>query len=112
MTPTEVAALLEAVSWRPGWTITLLSWAGPDGPVVRIQGTAPDARDRTGETTTLLTIDAPVPVPVALTDPIAFYGWLEYRLLRIDAHECREWFRVHGECWSNPHTDMLDEVRR
>lgn len=37
-----------------------------------------------------------------------FFEWLLWRLKRIETHECREFFKVSGEVYDNPHKEFAD----
>lgn len=40
---------------------------------------------------------------VALSRTAAFYSWVEDMIMEAEIHEIREFFRVDGKVWDNPH---------
>lgn len=48
------------------------------------------------------------PVPAVRTYD-AFFEWLLHRLIRIESHEAREWFRISGKPLSDPHAEDAND---
>lgn len=95
----ELETLLKDVSYRPGWTLTLLRHSH-EGPMLRIE--AKVLNSYCPEQETMLGINSFIP---PMTSPEHFYEWLLWRLERVEVHECQEWFKVKGDPWHDPHKD-------
>lgn len=95
-----IASCLERFTYKPGWTFTA-GQHDTEGPTITIEVGVEDST--TPGTYTLLRIRTFVP---PCRTPADFYRWLRYRLQRIEAHECDEWFRVDGVQLHNPHRDI------
>ena len=99
----ELAELVAQVTYRPGWEITYHQSA-PEWPadehMLRIVATVADSTDPERETT--LSVWSPLPPFQSAQD---LYEWIAWRLRRIEVHESREWMRVAGAVWSDPHKD-------
>lgn len=91
--------VLGEVEYVPGWEFRLDD--DPyEGPVLWILADVPNAY-RPGETQRL-EIETYVP---PLVDRNAALAWLDWRLLRVATHEHREFFRVNGKPYSDPHAE-------
>lgn len=97
MTVAEIADVVSRVTYRPGWRFTV---AEPrfEGPRLLIEAQVPNSY-KPAETVDLR-IESPIPF---MANEGAFVDWLLWRLLRVESHECREWFRLDGEAIFNPH---------
>lgn len=96
MTPAHVQLLLDRVSYRdPSWRFSV-------EPTLRFTATLPDSRNPGA--TTDIDVVAPIP-PEALADERSFLRWLHSRLVEHEFHECREWLRVDGRIWDDPHVE-------
>jgi hypothetical protein len=97
--------IVAEVSYRDSWTMTIDDepW---EGPVLWIVADVPNSY-RPNETVTLR-IESKVP-PMADRD--AFLAWLLWRLIQIESHEAREWFKVDGKTWSDPHAERITPAR-
>jgi hypothetical protein len=94
-------SVLAEVEYFPGWRL-VPSEDDYEGPTLWVLADVPNAY-RPGETQRL-EIETFVP---PLADRDAALAWLEYRLRRIAVHEHREWFRVNGRPYSDPHAERL-----
>jgi hypothetical protein len=92
-----VEKALGAVTYKPGWRIRpfLHEFEG-----VWLAITYDDANTYRPDEPWSVRVNSPVP-PVY--DNEAFWLWLQHRLIRIETHECREWFRVGGKPFRDPH---------
>jgi hypothetical protein len=43
-----------------------------------------------------------------MRDDAALLDWLLWRCCRIECHEAREWLRLDGKPWSDPHAEGAD----
>jgi hypothetical protein len=97
LTTPEIQHLLTLVTYRPGWNFR--AWDDRwEGQQVTIQMDLPDAYNP-GQTTAI-GVDSPLP---PMQDSQQLYSWLAWRLGRIENHEMREYLRINGELYSNPH---------
>lgn len=109
----QLAAVLAEVTYRPGWTLSL--YADPfEGPVFRVCADVPDTY-HPGQTVQVR-INSRVPWQ---TSRDGFLLWLLWRLDQVERHECREFFKVCGRPWFDPHDPIepepsptTDEYRR
>lgn len=99
MNAAQVARWLRYVEHRPGWTFTVTEHPF-EGVMVRV------------EVDTVNTYRPPDPITLGIDSFVPpcrtaaqFYDWLLWRLHRIESHECREWFRVNGTAWRDPHKE-------
>ncbi len=103
----DIRAALAAVTYKPhyafhftesreGWTMWITCSAMPNAY-------RPDEPFR---------FEVETFIPRYLADVEAFYDWLAWRLEFLEAHEAREWFRVNGKPWSDPHAERLCPVAR
>lgn len=102
LTIPQLQALLGHVTYRPGWLF--LAYQGRhEGPHLQITTVVPDAYNP-DETTTL---DIHTSIPPMET-PAQFYTWVGWRLARIESHEQREFYRIDGVPWDDPHKPNAD----
>lgn len=105
----QVQAVLARVTYRPGWTFAARHGrveGNPDltgGLHLTIRGMVEDAFDP-GHTTVL---DVQVPLP-PLADEAQLLALLQWRLLRVETHESREWLRVDHRIYDSPHKRDAD----
>lgn len=94
MTDNPYAELLTHCTYRPGWTLRI------EGPpwLLRIDGHALDSLNP-GETVRLPHM---FPIPSILSVN-RFYLWVAERLTDCERHESREWFKVDGMRYLDPH---------
>lgn len=102
LTTTELAAHLQHLTYRPGWTIHIYDGAH-EGQHLVITTQVEDTT-KPGTTTTL-DIHSMLP---PMRDTEQFETWLLWRLKRIEVHECREWFKRDGTPVSDPHAPYAD----
>lgn len=96
-----IPAVLERVSYRPGWKIEYLD----DGMgFARLVVRAPVAN--TYDPSQQVEILHSFPVPYYIIeqgDEQLILKWLARTLQQVEIHESREWFRVNGAIYDNPH---------
>lgn len=97
----ELRQVVDGVTYRPGWKFSVLEHEY-EGPLICIETRVPH-RDNP-DTDTVLRIKSPL--PWFDTDK-QFLHWLLWRLLRIESHECREFFLYCGQRVVDPHEDDL-----
>jgi hypothetical protein len=97
LTIDQMREALEHVTYKPGWRLTLFQhqW---EGIWMAIRAELPDADWPTR--TTVININTPVP---PMRDIEGFYEWLAWRLARVEIHEMREFLRIDGVKYSDPH---------
>ncbi len=98
LTKQQIADELTRVTYRPGWALSVYTDVH-QGPTLRIIATVQDGYNP--DATIDLGIDARI--PDIITTPDLFHRWLLWRLLEVEAHECREYFRVDGHLYRDPH---------
>jgi hypothetical protein len=88
---------LDRIAYKPGFTFKAYDdqW---EGQKIRIQAEVPDAYNP--DETVTLGIDSFLP---PLLDEWEVRRWLMWRLLRIENHEAREFFRLDGNILWDPH---------
>lgn len=87
---------LAAVTWRPGWSLTL-HVAGRDSSLLQATEDAAPYRAHTRT------------VPAAsLADPAVFYQWLTNTIKQIGAHEAAQQLRVAGRMVTGPPNDAIN----
>ena len=106
LTVPDLQALLDVVTYKPGWRFELYD-GRMEGPHVAIWTQVLDAYDP--ETTTVLDVHSMLP-PMRSAEQ--FYDWLLWRICRIETHEAREFLRVAGAVYDDPHADGADQDRR
>lgn len=94
-------SVLPAVTYRPGWELRPVD-DPHEGQALWVLADVPNAY-RPDEVQRLQ-IETFVP---PLTDRAAALAWLDWRLMRIAIHEHREWFRVAGKPYSDPHGERM-----
>jgi hypothetical protein len=94
---------LERVTYRPGWSMHLYE-PKFEGVWISIRAELPNAY-RPDENTVINVRSAVPPMPTGQY----FLEWLLWRILRIESHECREWFKVDGEPLYDPHAPDANE---
>lgn len=105
LTTAEIATILEHVEYKPGWSIKVYDGRF-EGQHIVITTVQVDAYNQ-AETVTLDVHSALPPQ----ADEQAFMSWLAWRIGRIENHEMREFLRVDGVCWSDPHGPDADQDR-
>ena len=98
MTYSELEAATQKIEYRPGWQISVFQ-DPHEGPKLRVVATVIDGYHP--DQTTDLGINSRIPDIIENEDQ--FYRWILWRLLEIEAHECREYFRVDGRLYRDPH---------
>ncbi|MCA1841293.1 MAG: hypothetical protein LC723_13385 [Actinobacteria bacterium] len=97
-----IQELLNYVEYKPGWKFVVYEgrW---EGAHLQIIVDMPNAY-RPDETTT---VDIHCFLPPMETAS-EFHRWLMWRLGRIEIHEMREFYRVDGKVWDDPHAEHAD----
>lgn len=99
LTVAEMAAHLERLTYRPGWTFEVYE-GRYEGPHLVIRADVPNAYQP--DQTTMLDIHSMLP---PMRDVGQFEEWLLWRLQRIEVHEACEWFRRDGRPVVDPHRE-------
>src|SRR5688500_9957376 len=101
LTYEDYAELIQHVKYKPGWNIIVFQ--DPyEGPCLYLHAEVVDGYDHTK--TVPLRIRSNIPHH---TDSGQFYKWLQWRLIQVEIHECREYFHVDGKPLSDPH-DVIE----
>lgn len=92
-----INAELARLTYKHGWVFKAYDdqW---EGKKIRIEAEVPDAYDP--DRTITLGIDSFLP---PLCDEWDVRRWLIWRILRIENHEAREFFRLDGQVLWDPH---------
>lgn len=100
----DMQLALSHVKYKDGWTLEVYQgrW---EGPHMIISVEVPDST--TGETT-CLNIHSMVP-PCENVDQ--FLYWVLWRIVRIEIHEAREFFKYYDHVWDDPHASNANEDR-
>lgn len=93
----QITALVARMSYRPGWELSVFidPW---EGPVFRVVAEIDNAY-RPGETVELR-INSRIP---PCRDEDALIEWIMWRLLQIESHEAREFYRLDNAMIYDPH---------
>jgi hypothetical protein len=105
LTTSEIQSVLDRVQYKPGWMLKVYD-GRHEGQHIAITTVVPDAYDPDTD----VTLDVHSMLP-PMRDHAAVLEWLAWRLGRIESHECREWLRLDGTCWSDPHGPDADQDR-
>jgi hypothetical protein len=92
------------VTYKPGWSVSFRMGAH-EGHHATVRTQVPDAYDTTKMVP--LVVECFLSPNDVKTEG-TLLDWIGYRLARIETHECREFFRVDGQLWSDPHADGAD----
>jgi hypothetical protein len=104
LTVSDMAAVLGRMSYKSGWRFEVYE-GRHEGPHLRIAAeNIPDAY----EPGVMARFDVHSSVP-PMRDEDAFLDWLLWRLQRIEIHECREFMKLDGKPYSNPHGEDADK---
>jgi hypothetical protein len=96
----QVKSILSRVTYRPGWTFVLHgALPTPTDPWLMIDGPVVDANDHTNVTR----VGVRVAVPMDFRSESDVMEWLTYCVQRIEMHESREFLRIDGRPWDDPH---------
>jgi len=97
----EYDLILNEVGYKPEWTISVFE--DPyEGPCLYLTADVVDGYDHSK--TVPLRIRSNIPPHRNREE---FLIWLQWRLIQIEIHECREYFHVNGKPWSDPH-DVIE----
>jgi len=98
LTTQQLADELDRITYRPGWTFSIYTDVH-QGPTLRIIATVQDGYHPDN------TIDLGINsrIPDIITTPDLFHRWLLWRVLEVESHEAREFFRIDGDLLRNPH---------
>jgi hypothetical protein len=97
VTSDQFAALVDRITYRPGWTFTVHD--DLEGTVLRINAAVLD-RDGNGDTTLGISTHVPLRLIRSQGDALEFLRW---RLTRIANHEVREFLRIDADRRFDPH---------
>jgi hypothetical protein len=99
LTTLEIQEHLRHVTYKPGWSFTAYDgrW---EGQHIIIDVVTPDAFNPGHD----ITLDVHTSLP-PLDTIRELDRWLLWRLMRIESHELREWYKVDGKVIVNPHSD-------
>lgn len=97
----EIREELRKVTYKPGWGFEVYEHPY-EGVHVAVSVTVPNAYDP--EDTVDLCIRSAIP---PLRDYKGLHSWMLWRLGRIENHEMREFYKVDGACWSDPHKEEV-----
>jgi hypothetical protein len=98
LTPDETRAHLARLTYREGWTWTLLEdeW---EGPYVRFLIDVPDTHS---DQTITLGVDTYLS-PNDRANTQALDLWFQWRICRLESHEAREFTKLDGKVLFDPH---------
>jgi hypothetical protein len=95
--------------YKPGWRLRIVPDPGPwETGILSVRYETPDSRNplRT------IAIGGSEIVSLSVVEGMVPFGvWLESALMRMEEHELREWLRVDGELYDDPHLPR-DQRRR
>lgn len=98
LTTQQLVDELTRITYRPGWVFTVHTDVH-EGPTLRIVASVQDGYNP--DATIDLGIDARI--PDIITTPDLFHRWLLWRVLEVESHECREYLRIDGHLYRDPH---------
>jgi len=102
LTTEQLAHELDRINYRPGWTLTVHTDVH-QGPTLRIVATVQDGYNPDA----LIDLGIDARIPDIITTVELFHRWLLWRVLEVESHECREYFRLDGELYRNPHDPLV-----
>jgi len=85
LTTEQLADELTRITYRPGWAFTVATVQNGYNP----------------DNTIDLGIDSRI--PDIITTPELFHRWILWRVLEVESHECREYLRIDGHLYRDPH---------
>ncbi len=93
----ELSDILTRYQYKPGWSLTVFeNW---HGPTLRLVTTVPNSYNPNDDIS--LGINSPIP-PMETKEQ--FLTWVQWRLIQVEEHESREWFRdLEGNPVFDPH---------
>lgn len=96
----QLKELASKVTYKPGWEFDIYEgkW---EGQHIAIKTQVPDAYD----VTKMVVLDVHSMLPFFDAED-QFYQWLLWRITRIEVHEAREFFRVNGKVFDDPHAEL------
>lgn len=98
----QIEEELKKITYKEGWKFFVYEGAF-EGPHMRIEVTLPDSVN--------LGQDVPLKIETVISPCKTvedFHLWLVKRLIRIESHETREWFKINGVPVFYPHMDGAD----
>lgn len=106
MSVEQMQAVLDQVTYKPGWKFTVYQgeW---EGPHVVITTQVIDAYDPTQST--VLDVHSSLP---PMRDEDQLMEWLAWRLGRIEVHEMREFLKFDGQPVFDPHAPLAERDNR
>lgn len=97
----ELNEVMDQVTYKPGWTFEL-GHCGL-GVILTMRAWVPDSttpEHRPVEIVSRRPIDL---LSLSRLDEAGFLDWLLCRVMSLESHETREWFRYRGELVDDPH---------
>ncbi len=109
--------LVNLIIYRPGWTIAATDHQNRYEGAIKVRIDYPaqstDREEARGGYTHEITTYATFPIIVAdCPDETALYRRVIDAILKIEAHEAREYFRVQPTYWAPFHPHRIDGMRR
>jgi hypothetical protein len=102
LSTSELQGLVREVQYKPGWEFKVYD-GRHEGQHIVINTVVPDAYDENKNT--MLDVHSMLP-PMETKEQ--FYEWVLWRLKRIETHECREFLRIGGKVYSDPHAEFAE----
>lgn len=99
ITVDHMRAILEEITYRPGWTMAIKE-DQHEGPYLRVIAPTKNSYDESADLD--LGINSYLS-PNDRADERAFVNFLIWRLERIESHEAREWLKRNGKAIFDPH---------
>lgn len=103
MTFDEMKAVLERVTFRPGWRFEF--YRDPTGAAVFRCGTREPDSEQPGVTVDVFYTETLSPVRMGLLDQAGFLAWIREIVTARVAHEVDEWLRLDGRPFVEPHPE-------
>lgn len=107
--------LIDNIVYRPGWKISATDHTDrfEGSIIVRIEYPAQNTnRDQAPEYPEPIMTRFECPLVISDCDDIDLYRCIIEKILLIEAHECREYFRVGNTNWAPFHPHRVDGMRR
>lgn len=99
----EIEEELKKITYREGWKFIVYDGAW-EGQHMRIEATVPDSVNLGKD------VDLKIEIPIPPCPNVEyFHYWLIYRIIRIESHEAREFFKVDGVPVFYPHMEGADQ---
>jgi hypothetical protein len=97
LTYEQLRSEIKRYTYRPGWELSV--FLDPfEGPCLYLVSEVANADDPSEPVQ--LRIRSNIP---PMTSPQKFAEWLQWRLMQVESHECREYLRRDGQALYDPH---------